>query len=149
MSQSVFPIKYLTIHCTATPEGRANTAEEVTSWDMRRFGQTSYHWVIELDGNAVRTLKDDQKGAHVYLHNTGNIGISYVGGTESLDAGGAPKDTRTPEQKATLKRLIEEYQARYPGILVQGHRDWPNVNKACPSFDVFAWMRAGMPTDQQ
>lgn len=141
----MLPIKYLTIHCTATPEGRDNTAAEVTSWDIARFGQPSYHHVIELDGTEVQTLRDDQLGAHVAMHNTGNIGISYVGGTESLNSGGAPKDTRTPAQKATLKRLVEEYQAKYPGLVVKGHRDWPDVHKACPSFDVATWIKDGMP----
>jgi hypothetical protein len=58
--------------------------------------QPSYHWVIELDGEAVATLPDTVRGAHTALHNTGNIGISYVGGTETMNAGGKPKDTRTP-----------------------------------------------------
>lgn len=142
----MLPILYLTIHCTATPEGRDNSAAEVKSWDIARFGQPSYHIVIELDGTAVRQLEDAQRGAHVAGHNTGNIGISYVGGTESLNAGGKPKDTRTPAQKTTLKRLVCEYQTNYPGIVVRGHRDWPDVQKACPSFDVSAWIKAGMPT---
>lgn len=132
----MLPIKYLTIHCTATPEGRDNTAAEVTKWDIERFGQPSYHVVVELDGDAVRTLRDDQRGAHVAKNNTGNIGISYVGGTETLNEGGDPKDTRTAAQKATLRRLVAEYRAKYPGIVVRGHRDWPGVKKACPSFDV-------------
>lgn len=139
-------IKYLTIHCTATPEGRDNTAKEVTQWDIDRFGQPSYHWVIELDGDAVRTLNDDQRGAHVAKNNTGNIGISYVGGTTTLNAGAKPKDTRTPAQKKALAALVRKYQAAYPGIIVRGHRDWPGVMKACPSFDVAAWLKAGMPT---
>jgi N-acetylmuramoyl-L-alanine amidase len=134
-------IKYLTIHCTATPEGRNNSAEEIKRWDIARFGQPSYHIVIELDGNAVRHLADTQRGAHVAKNNTGNIGISYVGGTDTLDRGGAPKDTRTPEQKATLARLVREYMDKYPGIVVRGHRDWPGVFKACPSFDVASWLR--------
>ena len=142
----MLPIKYLTIHCTATPQGRNNTAAEVVKWDTERFGHPSYHWVIELSGNAVRCLEDDVRGAHVAGHNTGNIGISYVGGTDSLDAGGKPMDTRTVAQKSALKALIEDYQKKYPGIVVQGHRDWPGVTKACPSFDVRAWMKAGMPT---
>lgn len=143
----MLPIKYLTIHCTATPEGRDNTAGEIKKWDTVRFGQASYHIVIELHGTPVRHLEDFERGAHTGGHNTGNIGISYVGGTETLDKGGAPKDTRTPAQKITLKRLIEEYQEKYPGIVVRGHRDWPGVNKACPSFDVAAWIADGMPTD--
>lgn len=136
------PIKYLTIHCAATPEGRDVKAATITQWDRDKFGQTSYHWVIELDGSMHRTLQDNQRGAHVGGNNTGNIGICYVGG---VDARMKPKDTRTPAQKATLRTLIRTYQERYPGIVIRGHRDWPKVQKACPSFDVAAWIKEGMP----
>ena len=129
-------IDHLTIHCTATPEGRANTAAEVTKWDIERFNQPSYHWVVELDGKAVRTLRDDQRGAHTAGHNTGNIGVSYVGGTTSLSSGAKAKDTRTDAQKATLRRIVAEYRAKFPKIVVLGHRDWPDVHKDCPSFCV-------------
>ncbi|MES2300552.1 MAG: N-acetylmuramoyl-L-alanine amidase [Pseudomonadota bacterium] len=139
------PVRFLTIHCAATPEGRDNTAAQVNAWDIEKFGQISYHWVIELDGDTVRGLPDNVKGAHVGKANTGNIGICYVGGTASLNAGGRPKDTRTKAQKIALRTLIRTYQARYPGIVVRGHRDWPGVAKACPSFDVAQWIAAGMP----
>jgi N-acetyl-anhydromuramyl-L-alanine amidase AmpD len=136
LAAMALPPRFLTIHCTATPEGRDNSADEVRSWDIARFGQPSYHQVVELDGAAVRHLRDDQRGAHVGGHNTGNIGIAYVGGTETLSAGGRPKDTRTAAQRATLRSLVAGYRAKYPGIIVRGHRDWPGVKKACPSFDV-------------
>ncbi len=129
-------IHSLTIHCTATPEGRDNTALEVEKWDIERFGQPSYHWVIELDGEARMSLRDDQKGAHTGGRNTGNIGVAYVGGTTSLNSGAKPKDTRTKEQKETLRRIVQEYKDKYPHIVVKGHRDWEGVKKACPSFDV-------------
>lgn len=138
----MLPIKYLTVHCAATPEGRDNKADEVKRWDIAKFGQVSYHWVVELDGTKVRHLKDTERGAHVAKANTGNIGICYVGG---VDKKLAPKDTRTDAQKASLRTLIRTYQERYPGIVIRGHRDWPGVNKACPSFDVPAWVKAGMP----
>lgn len=131
------PVKYLTIHCAATPEGRHVTAAQITSWDKAKFGQTSYHWVVELDGTMVRTLRDDQKGAHVGGANTGNIGICYVGG---VDKKLNPKDTRTEAQKKSLLTLIRTYKARYPGIVIRGHRDWPGVKKACPSFVVKDWL---------
>lgn len=131
------PVKFLTIHCAATPEGRHVTHEQITAWDKAKFGQTSYHWVIELDGSMHRTLRDDQKGAHVGKANTGNIGICYIGG---VDKNLNPKDTRTPAQKKSLLTLIRTYKERYPGILIRGHRDWPGVKKACPSFDVDAWL---------
>lgn len=134
--------KFLTIHCAATPEGRANTAADVSRWDVERFGQVSYHWVIELDGNKVRTLPDSQRGAHVARANTGNIGVCYIGG---CDKAMKPKDTRTPAQREALRTLVRTYQERYPGIIVRGHNEWPGVKKACPSFDVSEWLAAGMP----
>lgn len=130
----MLPIKYLTIHCAATPEGRAVPAAEISRWDTARFGQISYHQVVEIDGKIVRTLADDVKGAHVAKNNTGNIGICYVGGVAK--DGKTPKDTRTPEQREALRGLVADYRKRYPGIVVRGHRDWPGVAKACPSFDV-------------
>jgi N-acetylmuramoyl-L-alanine amidase len=138
-------IKYLTVHCAATPEGRPNTAKEISAWDIAKFGQVSYHWVVELSGKSVRTLEDKVRGAHVGKNNTGNIGICYVGGTETLDAGADPKDTRTTDQQIALKRLILLYKANYPGIIIRGHNEWPGVKKACPSFSVKAWLAAGMP----
>lgn len=136
------PVKYLTIHCAATPEGRDVKAETITQWDKAKFGQTSYHWVVELDGSKHQTLKDDQKGAHVGKANTGNIGICYVGGVDKDNI--KPKDTRTEAQRVSLATLIRTYQERYPGIIVRGHRDWPAVAKACPSFDVAKWIKEGM-----
>ena len=129
--------KFLTIHCAATPEGRHVSAEQITSWGKAKFGQTSYHWIVELDGKHVRTLRDDQRGAHVGGANTGNIGICYIGG---VDKKLNPKDTRTDAQKKSLLTLIRTYKARYPGIIIRGHRDWPGTKKACPSFDVSKWL---------
>ena len=132
------PVKFLTVHCAATPEGRHVSAAQINEWDKAKFGQISYHWVVELDGNMVRTLRDDQKGAHVGGANTGNIGICYIGG---VDKKLNPKDTRTDAQKKSLLTLIRTYKERYPGIVIRGHRDWPGVKKACPSFDVTAWLK--------
>ena len=132
------PVKFLTIHCAATPEGRKVTADQITAWDTAKFGQTSYHWVVELDGKMVRTLKDTEKGAHVGKANTGNIGICYIGGVDKM---GNPKDTRTEAQKKSLLTLVRTYKSRYPHLVIRGHRDWPGVRKACPSFDVTSWLK--------
>jgi N-acetyl-anhydromuramyl-L-alanine amidase AmpD len=145
------PVKFLTIHCAATPEGRSVSAAQITEWDKARFGQTSYHWVIEIDGSMHRTLRDDEKGAHVGKANTGNIGICYVGGVETN--GKTPKDTRTDQQKKAMLTLVRTYKERYPGIIIRGHRDWsPDLNrdgkitpnewiKFCPCFDVSGWLK--------
>jgi uncharacterized protein YeaO (DUF488 family) len=62
-----------------------------------------------------------------------------------VDAHGNPKDTRTEAQKKSLLTLVRTYRSRYPGIKILGHRDWPNVHKACPSFDVDEWLTEVAP----
>ena len=126
-------IQFLTIHCSASPIGRGDSAATVMSWDQARFGQPSYHWIVEENGNKVRCINDEFKGAHVRLNNSHNIGVCYIGG---VDANMKPKDTRTIEQTKSLRELVATYNAKVPNLIIRGHRDWPGVSKACPSFDV-------------
>ena len=84
-------------------------------------------------------------GAHAKGYNRNSIGICYEGG---LNKDGKPKDTRTTEQRAALRQLVNELLARFPGCKVSGHRDLsPDQNrdgkiephewiKPCPCFDV-------------
>ena len=149
------PVKFVTQHCTATPEGLDLTAQQVSDMDIRIFKQVSYHYVVLLDGTLVNTLGVEFKGAHTGSHNTGNIGISYVGGIDRRTK--QAKDTRTPAQKATIAKFYRDMQAKYPGVVIQGHRDWsPDLDsdgkiepnewvKQCPCYDVKAWIAAGMP----
>jgi N-acetylmuramoyl-L-alanine amidase len=134
------PITHLTIHCAATPEGRDVKAATVEQWDIAKFGQVSYHHIVELDGHQHTSLEDDQLGCHVHLHNHGNIGVCYVGG---CDLHGNAKDTRTVAQKVALLDLVNHYRTLYPRIIVLGHRDWPDVHKDCPSFSVKDWLASG------
>ena len=52
-----------------------------------------------------------------------------------------PQDTRTPAQRAALAEYVREFHRRHPNVRIVGHRDLPNVHKACPSFDVAAWLK--------
>lgn len=143
-------IRFATIHATASPFGRDDRAHQISAWDTATFGQVSYHHVIELDGRVVQTLRHDQVGAHVRGHNTGNIGIAYVGG---LGRDRKPADTRTPAQRRAMALLAQQLRGLHPGILIRGHRDWsPDRDgngrvdryewlKACPCFDVADWLR--------
>ena len=70
-------------------------------------------------------------GAHCLNHNSHSIGICYEGG---LDARGQPADTRTPEQKAAMLRLLQELHQRYPRAVIVGHRDLSH-DRDCPCFD--------------
>ena len=88
--------------------------------------------VICRDGSIHCGRNIDSIGAHCQGHNTGSIGICYIGGVAA--DGHTPKDTRTPKQRQALRTLVEALQQLYPGATVHGHNDY--AAKACPSFRV-------------
>ena len=133
-------IKKIVIHCSATPEGKHFTVEDIRRWHTkpvsaggRGWSDIGYHYVIYLDGSVHQGRPESKIGAHVAGHNADSIGICYIGGITSV--GKKPKDTRTKEQKASLKNLVERLKLKYPGAKVYGHREF-NPGKACPCFDV-------------
>jgi len=133
------PVSAITIHCSATPEGRDVTAAQLNEWAIARFRQPSYHYLILLDGTVVENLSTKFRGAHTGGRNTGNIGICYVGGMNRAMT--AAKDTRTLAQKSALHNLLRELETTYPQARILGHRDWPKVAKDCPSFSVSDWLK--------
>jgi N-acetyl-anhydromuramyl-L-alanine amidase AmpD len=44
-------------------------------------------------------------------------------------------DTRTAAQKKALLTLLKKLKTEHPQARILGHRDLPNVAKACPCFD--------------
>ena len=125
-------IKEIIIHCSATKEGRNYTVADIDRWHRERgFFCIGYHFVIYRDGSIHVGRSVEEVGAHCKGHNTVSIGVCYIGG---LSQDGKPKDTRTPEQKAALKALIEQLKEEYPEAEVHGHNEFSA--KACPCFDV-------------
>lgn len=127
-------IKYIFIHCTATPEGKNFTTEQITQWHIARGFQTiGYHFVIYLDGSIHAGRNIDIIPAAQTGFNTGSIAISYVGGCEK--DGVTPKDTRNIKQKESLLNLLLDLKKIYPNAKIKGHNEVTKL-KACPSFDV-------------
>ena len=125
-------IDEIIVHCTATPEGRDISVEDITRWHIDRgFTTIGYHYVVLLDGTIERGRPEEQVGAHCKGHNSRSIGVAYVGG---CDKAMRPKDTRTVRQRASLRHLLKELKAKYPTASIHGHNEF--AEKACPSFDV-------------
>jgi N-acetylmuramoyl-L-alanine amidase len=95
--------------------------------------------LILADGKAERLSDDEQPTNGVENYNAHAIHISYMGGVDK--DGKTPKDTRTAAQKETMEQLIKEYMLKYPKAQILGHRDFPKVAKACPSFEVKQWLK--------
>lgn len=120
------------VHCSATPEGKDYTVDDITAWHKARgFNTIGYHYVIYRDGGIYLGRDVDKVGAHCTGHNSNSIGICYIGGCDKT--GKKPKDTRTAAQKESLIKLLKYMKQMYPGIEIYGHRNY--ANKACPSFD--------------
>jgi N-acetylmuramoyl-L-alanine amidase len=128
------PIHEIIVHCAATPDGKDFTVDDIRAWHKARgFSDVGYHYVVYRDGRVMLGRPVGQVGAHVEGHNTGTIGISYVGGV-SAD-GKVAKDTRTEAQCASLLWLVAQLTTKHRGIRkITGHNQY--AAKACPSFDV-------------
>lgn len=126
-------IDKIIVHCSATPEGRDISTSTIRSWHMKGNGWSDigYHFVIELDGSVHNGRPLHRSGAHTKGHNATSIGICYIGG---IDKNKKAKDTRTPEQKSSMDKLIQSLQSDHPDASVHGHNEFSA--KACPSFDV-------------
>ncbi len=126
-------INRIIIHCSATPEGKDYTVQQIDQWHSQRgFRCIGYHFVIYRDGSVHEGRPIEQVGAHCKGYNANSIGICYIGGCAA--DGKTPKDTRTEAQRAALIRLVADLKARYPRATVHGHNEF--ANKACPSFIV-------------
>lgn len=125
-------IKEIIIHCSATPQGVQYTIKDIDRWHKQKGWKCcGYHYVILLDGTIQKGRPLEQEGAHCLGHNTHSIGICYIGG---LDLHGRPSDTRTPEQKGTLQRLLKFLKERFPEATIHGHNEF--AAKDCPCFKV-------------
>ena len=141
MKKSRRNITEIIVHCTATPEGRAHTVDDIRKWHRDRgWADIGYHYVVYIDGSIHNGRDVDIVGAHCNVggHNQHSIGVCYVGGCENKPGVSASKqkekDTRTEKQKLALLQLLIELRMRYPKAKIYGHRDF-DKRKSCPSFD--------------
>ena len=145
-------LKRLVIHCTDTPEGRKVSSDDICHWHTspvskggRGWQQVGYTDMFHLDGTVERLVKNNEdanvdpweitNGAKGY--NSTSRHIVYVGGRAATSK--TPKDTRTEEQKEAMKQYVLDFHRRHPDVAIVGHNALSN--KACPSFDVPAWLR--------
>lgn len=145
------PVKYLIIHCTATPEGRDVSAADIRRWHLspppegRGWQQVGYTDLIHLNGGVERLVPNNEDafvdGWEITNGATGlnaeSRHIVYAGGMDQLAR--KPKDTRNIFQRQAMKEYVLDFVRRFPGVKVAGHNQF--APKACPSFSVPLWLR--------
>ncbi len=146
-------LKYLVLHCTATPEGREVTGDDIRRMHLspvskggRGWKQVGYTDIIHLDGTVER-LVDNNEDANVDPweitngakgYNSVSRHVVYAGGmTRDMSR---PSDTRTPEQIKAMETYVRDFHRRFPGVRIIGHNEV--AAKACPSFDVQKWLKS-------
>lgn len=148
-------LKYLIIHCTATPVGREVSAADIRRWHLspepqgRGWRQVGYTDMVHLDGGVERLVENNEDAYvdgweitnGVKGKNSVSRHIVYAGGLDSFHK---PFDSRTYEQKEALAYYVRDFVGRFPDVEVGGHNQF--AAKACPCFNVPAWLRSiGIP----
>lgn len=152
-------IRHIVIHCSATPNGKPVTIEEIDRWHRARgfarrpaardlarpsLAAVGYHFVIGTDGQVMPGREPEEVGAHVQGSNARSLGVCMIG-----------TSAYTLNQWTSLGFLIAKLKEQYPDAQVLGHRDFsPDKNgdgvieewewtKTCPGFDAAAWWAGG------
>jgi N-acetylmuramoyl-L-alanine amidase len=129
---------YIVVHCadTKAPADQNIGAAEIRKWHTQERGweDIGYHFVIRRTGDIERGRPAWAVGAGVMGHNSNTLHICLVGGGDGVD-------DFTQDQKDSLLFLINTLHAagRYSAAAVCGHRDFPGVDKQCPSFNAGTW----------
>ena len=126
-------ITLIVIHCSAVKPDQMSSAAQIDTWHRKRGFHLGigYHYVVRRNGEIESGRPEWMVGAHCKNHNAHSIGVCYEGG---LDIRGQPADTRTAEQKAAMRQLLEDLHRRYPRAVIVGHHDL-NPHKACPCIE--------------
>lgn len=132
---------YIVVHCSASLPNPATDAKVIDRWHRQRgFLMIGYHYVIKTDGTVETGRDEDAIGAHVEGYNANSIGICMVGGVDANGPTGKPVNNFSAVQFTALEVLLGSLRIEYPKATIQGHRDFPCVAKACPSFNVKQWL---------
>ena len=124
-------VTLILVHCSAVKPDQTSSAKQIDAWHKALgWSGIGYHYVVRRDGTVEKGRDESLVGAHCAGRNRHSIGVCYEGG---LEAKGKPADTRTPEQKESLLRLLADLRQRHPQALIMSHHTF-NPRKACPCF---------------
>lgn len=125
-------IQYLVVHCTATST-KATASAILNYWrNTLKWRNPGYHILFHYDKGFTVFADFDNVTNGVFGFNATSIHLSYIGG---IDEHGQPIDNRSDSQKRLLEVALTSLKKKLPSAVIQGHRDFPGVSKACPCFN--------------
>ena len=121
-------IDKIVIHCSASPNGRNDTAEDIHRWHLERgWSGIGYHYVIEVPGKLSVGRPEYWQGAHAKGNNKRTLAVCMVG-----------TDQFNVDQWSILQNLVRKLMIKHPNAKVIGHNEVSD--KTCPGFDVQFWL---------
>lgn len=114
-------INEIIIHCTDTPT--TATVDAIRKYHVQNNGwrDIGYHYLVDVNGRWYKGRNVAEIGAHCVNHNTGTIGIAYIG------------KEPTPKVIAALAHVCNFFIAVYGITKLTRHCTY-NRYKTCPNF---------------
>lgn len=141
VTQTPGSVHTLVVHHTV---GRAPFTRSGAKREMRRmqkehmdangWSDIGYNVVIDRWGRMWEGRGLNRVGAHTYMHNTGTIGVSFMGNYENIRL-----TKRQLQAFKNLKALLGGHG--FGRLEVLGHRQMPNQATACPGRHIMSQLK--------
>lgn len=107
----------------------------------RGWKQVGYRGMFHQDGTYEKLIEYNIDGIIDGWEITN--GVAGINGVSAhiVYVGGRAGDSRTESQKQAMRRYVLNFINEQPNVKVAGHNQF-DKNKACPSFNVPAWLRS-------
>ena len=132
----------MAIHHTFTPPKSSGSFSarirgiQAYHMDTRGWCDIGYHFLVTDDGQVYEGRPLHFNGAHVGGHNSGNIGISFVGcyETGACDSMGTmyPSNASLRSTGELMHSMAEDFEIRIDTSTVKGHGQHSGAYTACP-----------------
>jgi hypothetical protein len=133
----------VTIHHTVTPTNDSMSPQarlrQIQAFHMYSMGwcDIGYNFLVSRDGRVWRGRGRNRLGAHVANHNSGNVGISFMGNYSNVKA--------NQEQRCGAADLLRFLHQKVPAIHltrddIKGHRQYAAT--ACPGDELYGQLGA-------
>lgn len=138
--------KQVILHDSHTLPEQSNM-EAWLRYNGRKLGLLSigYHFVLWPDGKFLETRPHHTIGAHTPGFNEDSVGVCLIGGRRVRPGDDGEEieyacDTFSPEQRATLRWLLQYLSEAYGSMTLKGHSELGNHRHRhqCPSLNMEA-----------
>lgn len=144
-SQNATKTRIAVHHTVTAPTLNGNYAARVRQiqafhMDGRGWCDVGYHFLVTLDGRVWEGRPVHLLGSHVGNHNSGNVGVSFVGcfqpgACNGIASASAPEKMIAGGAKV-IERIAKRYGIKRDAARVKGHRDHSGASTACPGDNV-------------